>query len=221
MPVLLLALTFHEFAHGWVAYRFGDDTAYQAGRLTLNPLAHLDPVGTLMIFLVHFGWAKPVPINPARMRNPKKHALYVALAGPASNLILAWILAILLRISLSSLSSGLLMEGMSHYTKLWLGFLILGIEINIALAFFNLLPIYPLDGSRVVSGLLPLQQAYAFSRLEPYGFMILIGLILIDHSLNIPVFRLLIWYPVQVFGGLFTGLPWWTLKAMLLHILNF
>jgi Zn-dependent protease len=221
VPVLLMGLTFHEFSHGWMAYRFGDDTAKRAGRLTLNPLAHLDPIGTLMILFVHFGWARPVPIDPTRMRNPKRDSLLVALAGPFSNLLLALLFAILLRVSIHTLGSLTLLESSPGLVKGWVALLITGVEINIALAFFNLIPIHPLDGSRVLSGLLPLRQAYAYSRLEPYGFLILLGLIIAEHSWGIPVFRLLVWYPVEVVGGVLTGIPWWMVRGLLLHLLTF
>jgi Zn-dependent protease len=169
IPVFLLALTIHEFAHGWVANRLGDPTARLQGRLTLNPLAHLDPIGTLAIVLIKFGWAKPVPVDYRYLRNPRRDMMVIAAAGPVSNLLLAAGSAFLLR---------LLPWRMAGPEWAWLVVPILNmlwaaIWVNVILAIFNMLPIPPLDGSRVVSGLLPLRQALSFNRLEPYGFLII------------------------------------------------
>ena len=171
---LFMALTFHEFAHGWVARRLGDRTAEAQGRLTLNPKDHIDPFGTLLlpallIFMkspVVFGWAKPVPINPMNFSNPRKGMMWSALGGPAINLLLAAILAIVFK--------GMLMLDM--IIQPLLVFLIVAIQLNVFLAFFNLVPIPPLDGGRVMVGLLPPRQAVAYSKIEPYGFMIVIAL---------------------------------------------
>lgn len=195
VPVILFALTVHEYAHGWMAERFGDNTARLAGRITLNPIVHLDPIGTLMLFIVHFGWAKPVPVDPRRLRNPRKDMIWVSLAGPAANLALALVFGLTIRFFLPSFSS---VEGLVR-------FLFLGLKINLALALFNLIPIHPLDGSHILSGLLPLNQAYIYSRLEPHGMMVLVGLIILERVFGIPLFSIIIWKPVAVLGSLFTG----------------
>ena len=152
-PPILIALTFHEYAHAYAAYRRGDDTARQLGRLSLNPLRHLDPLGTIMIFLVHFGWAKPVPVNPDLLKNPRKDMLWIAAAGPLSNMVLALVSGLLLRILFAT-------EGMpdAHTGRVMgpLWFMVaMSLQINLALAIFNILPIAPLDGSKILSGLLP------------------------------------------------------------------
>lgn len=168
-PPLLLALTLHELAHGYVAYSFGDPTAYQAGRLTLNPLKHLDPLGTLLFFIMHIGWAKPVPVNPGYFKRPERDMLWVALAGPGANLLLALTSAVLLKLLIA-------LQGMLplFLLKPLLLMLTASIWINIMLAVFNLLPIPPLDGGRVLAGLLPPQLTPAFRRLEPFGFVLLL-----------------------------------------------
>ncbi|MEA3232083.1 MAG: site-2 protease family protein, partial [Thermodesulfobacteriota bacterium] len=150
-PPILIALTFHEYAHAYTANRYGDDTAKQMGRLSLNPLRHLDPLGTIMIFLVHFGWAKPVPVNPSRLRNPKKDMLWISAAGPLANMGLALISGILLR--LLNATAGAPAQH-SSVMGLLIFMVFMSLQINLALAIFNLLPIAPLDGSKILSGLL-------------------------------------------------------------------
>lgn len=176
IPVLL-AITLHEVAHGRAALRFGDRTAQQAGRLSLNPLRHIDPIGTVLVpalllalggFL--FGWAKPVPVNAARLRRPRQDMVWVAAAGPGSNLIMAVGWALLLS---ASLHAG------GGTTGEWLGSMAsVGIYINLLLAVFNMLPIPPLDGGRVLTNLLPPGGlARALDRVEPFGLFIVLGLV--------------------------------------------
>lgn len=169
IPVFLLALTIHEFAHGWVANRLGDPTARLQGRLTLNPLAHLDPIGTLAIVLIHFGWAKPVPVDYRYLKRPRRDMMLVAAAGPASNLLLAIACAFCYRM-IPWTAAGMEWAWLLLPVRAMLR---TGVWVNVILAVFNLLPIPPLDGSRVVSGFLPLRHAISYSRLEPYGFVII------------------------------------------------
>jgi Zn-dependent protease len=180
----LLAITCHEVSHGYVAYRFGDQTARSLGRLTLNPLKHLDIVGTLMVFLVGIGWAKPVPVDFRNLRNPKRDMIWVAAAGPATNFLLAIISAGLLRgvVLLQHYVSGtwganLLFEPIS----LMLAF---SLYINLLLALFNLIPVPPLDGGRVLVGILPNRLAATYSRIEPYGMIIIIVLVFFTKIFN-------------------------------------
>ncbi len=184
IPVFLLALTIHEFAHAWVANRLGDSTARLQGRLTLNPLAHMDPIGTVAILLIGFGWARPVPVDPRQFRNPRRDHILVAAAGPISNLLMAMGMAAFY---------GLMPWGIAGPTWNWLVLPLrlmvrTGVWVNVLLAVFNLFPIPPLDGSRVLSGLLPLRQALAFSRLEPYGFLLIF--LLFVTGIAEPVFGL-------------------------------
>jgi len=162
---LLYSVIIHELAHGWVAHRLGDPTAKMAGRLSLNPLRHLDPFGTLMLFLFGFGWAKPVPINMNYLRDPRKGMIMVSAAGITANILLATTALFLSRFL--SPSSG-------EATRLILYYLA---QINIILAAFNLIPIPPLDGSKILMGFMPEKMQYQFSRLEPYGFFLIIGLL--------------------------------------------
>ena len=187
VPVFLLALTIHECAHGWVAYRLGDPTAKQQGRLTLNPLAHLDIIGLLAIVFIHFGWAKPVPVDARYFRQPRRDMVLVAVAGPLSNAVLAVAAAFCFQMfpwrSVLTPGSAWLVLPVARVIQS-------SVLVNVILAVFNLLPIPPLDGSRVVSGLLPLPQAIAYSRVEPYGFIILFLLFFsgaMDHVLWPPV----------------------------------
>lgn len=174
---LLAGITFHEVAHGYVAYRFGDPTAKNAGRLTLNPLKHLDPVGTLVLVVTRMiGWAKPVPINPAYFENPRKGIFWVSLAGPAANFALAMVFYLLFNFFMFMQT---VMTG--GYADSVLGPAILicfyGIIINIILGIFNLFPIPPLDGSKMLATFLPGRLAGQYMSLEKFGFIILILLI--------------------------------------------
>ena len=176
IPVLIFAVVVHECAHGWVAYKLGDPTAKMAGRLTLNPLPHIDPIGTVVLPLTLlllryltgmgfiFAWAKPVPVNPVYFSNPRKGMLLVGLAGPVSNFLQAILMALLIRLAQPL-----------HITVLTSLFFY-GVLINIVLGVLNLLPVPPLDGSRILTGLLPLRMARAYSRLEPMGMFIIIFL---------------------------------------------
>ena len=169
MAAILIAITVHEFAHAWMSNHLGDPTAKIKGRITLNPLAHLDPLGTLMLVLFRFGWGKPVPFDPFNLRNPRRDAAIISFAGPAANLIFAFFLAMIIRF-------GHLFLG----TQAYLLVIILTpfITIAIILAIFNLIPIHPLDGGKILIGLLPEKLAYQWDEiLGRYGFVIILFLI--------------------------------------------
>lgn len=186
IPVIF-AITLHEAAHGYAARYFGDNTAYMMGRVSLNPVRHIDPMGTiglpiLLVVLgspILFGWAKPVPVNFGNLRNPKRDMRYVAAAGPAINLVMAIAWALALRILLS----------MGVTNQVLFDMCMAGVTINLVLMIFNLLPILPMDGGRILTSLLPNRLAYKFSQLEPYGMMIVV--VLLVSGLITPI----------VFGG--------------------
>ena len=192
IPVLLFALVFHEFSHGWVANKLGDPTAKYAGRLTLNPMAHLDLFGSLMILFVGFGWAKPVPVDSRYLANPRTDMMKIAFAGPASNLLLAFIAGSLIRLTgnMGVLSSMLIMFA----------------QINIMLAVFNMIPIPPLDGSQIFSGLMIRHNPDLVIKLQVYGPQILIGLILFGMLTRISPIWWLISPFVNFFMFLFVGM---------------
>jgi Zn-dependent protease len=194
---ILAAVTFHELAHGWVAYRLGDPTAKMLGRLTLNPFAHLDPMGTLAFVITRrIGWAKPVPVDPRYFRNPHRDIIWVSLAGPAANLLLAAAFAMAIRLLLHG-GATLAGDGLAVPLALMAH---AGVQINVGLAVFNLIPVPPLDGSKILQGLLPLPQAIAFGRLERYGMIILLLLIFSG------VITRLVMPPVESLVGLFMRL---------------
>jgi len=173
-PPLLLALTFHEFSHGYVAWRLGDPTAARQGRLSMNPLRHLDPLGTLAFFLIKFGWARPVPVNPSYFRNPKRGMLLVALAGPMSNLLLAIISAVAIKL-LAPVAISLHGQGMADTVTLpLLMMLVNSVWINLLLCIFNLIPVPPLDGGRILAGFLPDRLAYSLHRFEQIGIVLIL-----------------------------------------------
>ncbi len=171
--------------------------------MTLNPLAHLDFLGTLFLFLFHFGWAKPVPVNPYNFRDPKRDMIYVALAGPGSNLVLALIFGIVLRVLIPHVDPATFSSFPAR--AFLVAFLILSLQINLALAFFNLLPIPPLDGSRIVEGLARGRTALQLQQFFRYGAIVLVLLVLVDVMGIFPVFGLLLWKPVSLFSHLFSG----------------
>ena len=175
---MIFAITLHEAAHGYVARHFGDYTAYQQGRISLNPLIHIDPVGTILIPLVLvvttagqfiFGWAKPVPVNFGNLRNPKRDMLWVAAAGPGANLLMAILWGVVLKVAFV-----LPVNYFSYPLQEMAGG---GVKINLVLMALNLIPIPPLDGGRLAVSLLPNQLAYRFAMIEPYGFIIIVVLL--------------------------------------------
>lgn len=192
LPVVF-AITVHEVAHGWVARRYGDQTAFMLGRLTLNPIKHVDLIGTLLIpgiLLITgtgfiFGWAKPVPVDPRNFKNPRTDMAIVALAGPVSNFIMALLWALIARIGVTlhveAISLPLIYSGVA------------GISINLVLALLNLLPVPPLDGSRILSGMLPAHWAYQYNKLERFGFIIVLIMLssnILSIILALPMFEL-------------------------------
>ena len=187
----LMAITFHEVSHGFIAYRFGDNTARGLGRLTLNPIKHLDIIGTIMIIVVGIGWAKPVPVNFNNLRNPKQDMIRVAAAGPLTNMIIALLSALLIRIIVPMTEPLPDSSWLQIFLEPILLMLAFSIYINLLLAIFNLLPLPPLDGGRVLMGLLPYRQAAALGKIEPYGMIIIIVLVFFTDLFRYTILPLL------------------------------
>lgn len=202
LPPLLFALTFHEAAHGWMALRLGDPTAKLLGRLTLNPLAHLDPLGTL-IFIIppHIGWAKPVPVDVRYLKHPRRDMMWIALAGPVSNVILAFLFGMILR-GMNAVGHDF---SNSPAERALVNMVAWSVVLNLSLAAFNLIPIFPLDGSKVLTGLLSPTAAARFQQLEPVGPILLLGLILIGSFSGVSVIGSIISPFTSTLGRLFTG----------------
>ena len=202
IPAILIALTVHEYAHGYVAWRFGDPTARNAGRLTLNPLSHLDVFGTIMLLFGPFGWAKPVPVNDYNLANPKRDGLLVSLAGPASNILLALVFGYSLRL--------LMAFGPEFMMNIYcIGFLKLCVLINIGIAFFNLIPVPPLDGSHILAGLLPDHLIPSYYNKMRYIPMIFMGLLIAEWGLHIPVFSAIIYPFYKPFAAFWDFIIFW------------
>lgn len=198
-PAFLLAITVHEFSHGYIAYRLGDPTAKNAGRLTFNPISHLDPIGTLAILFIGFGWAKPVPVDPRNFADPRRDNLWVALAGPASNFITAFIFGLFFRVLSPAVAGGGIAETimMMIYLAVW---------INLVLTIFNLLPIPPLDGFHILSGLVSDETYIRLQQFARIGPIILLGMILLSSLSGIHIFATIFGPFVKFFGSLFTGI---------------
>ena len=204
---LIFAITLHEAAHGYAARHFGDDTAWRLGRVTLNPASHIDPIGTvLMPLLLYFvtagafifGYAKPVPVNFGRLRNPKRNMIWVALAGPASNLLQALIWGAVFY----------LLQGMGVEEEFFYKLCGAGMQVNLVLFVLNLFPLPPLDGGRIMVGLLPMRAAMSYARLEPYGFYIVIAL------LYLQILDKLWMRPLMVLSKWLVGTLLWPLASL-------
>lgn len=191
----MFALSFHEYAHAWMASKCGDQTAARMGRLTLNPTAHLDPIGSIMILFVGFGWAKPVPVDGRNLKNPRIDMMKVAAAGPISNLLLAMISGILLRSfnNFQILNDSLFLI-LIYFTR-----------INISLAIFNLIPVAPLDGSQIFSGYLMKKNPSLAWKIQSYGPQVLFGIILFSYVTGFSILWLIMEPFVSFFMFLFTG----------------
>lgn len=208
IPAILLALTVHEFAHGFVAFRCGDTTARDAGRLTLNPIAHLDPLGTLMMIgtyffkFIPFGWAKPVPINPMNFGNPKRDIMLVSLAGPVSNILLALLCGGIIRILEKFVLNAVLGTDLGNFlTSLMM--------INLGLAFFNLIPVPPLDGSKVLIGLLPNKAIPGYLKNSNTLAIVFIILILLESWAHITTISYVLGPVWSVFYHFWTSIIFW------------
>lgn len=181
-PILFIALPVHELAHGWVAYKLGDPTAKMAGRLTLNPFKHLDLIGVLMMYTVGFGWAKPVPVNLNNLRDKRKGTILVAVAGPMSNILLGFISLFIGGIIAKLLETGVIPinneKSLQVFIYVALFFFIL-VTVNINLAIFNMLPVPPLDGSRLISSFIPEEAFYRFARYEQFIGLAFLALVLL------------------------------------------
>jgi Zn-dependent protease len=199
IPPLLFALTFHEFSHAFVATRLGDPTARMLGRLTLNPLAHLDLMGTLVFVLTQrIGWAKPVPIDERYLQHPRRDIMWIALAGPVSNLLLALLFGTIVRfvapMPVTSISQRIILVMLEG-----------SVLVNLGLAAFNLIPIFPLDGSRIVTGILSREWAERYREFDNVGPFVLLGIVVLGMTTGFNLFSYIVSPVVYVLGGFFTG----------------
>ena len=183
-PVILFSLTVHEYSHGRMALRLGDDTAQRLGRLSFNPLRHLDILGVLFFYFVGFGWAKPVPVDPRNFEHPRRDMMYVAIAGPLSNIALAVCCSFFIRLISPEFS----------YLFVILAY---GIWINVALAIFNMLPMYPLDGASVLKGMVSQKTAERMTNLDRFGAFLILGVFLLDHFAHTGILATILMLPIN------------------------
>ncbi len=202
IPVLLFAVTIHEYAHGRVAFALGDPTAKNAGRLSLNPITHIDPLGAICLFLFNFGWAKPVPVHVGYFRNIRRDTILMSLAGPLSNFAAAFVTGLFVRFFLQP-------------WEVYLNVLLYSMLMNIGLGLFNLLPIPPLDGSHVLENLLPPGAAEKFRRFRRYAPLVLIGILMMDNFLHTGIISRILGYPLFQLAYLFGGENFFRLIRML------
>ena len=194
---LLIAITVHEFSHALIAYRLGDSTARNLGRLSLNPLVHLDPLGTLMLFLAGFGWGKPTPVDPNQLRFPGfKGMALVSLSGPISNFLTAALFAVPIRLGIVELPSSLTMPSTGGVGEALGALLTFIVYFNLVLGVFNLIPIAPLDGFKVVLGIVPRDIAEDFARFEIYGPFVLLAIVVLDNFFNVGILSRIIGPPL-------------------------
>lgn len=192
IPVLLFAITIHEYAHGRAAFSLGDPTAKNSGRLSLNPLSHIDPIGAICLFLFNFGWAKPVPLDTRFLRHKRRDTILVSLSGPLANLLTAFIAGILIRFFLFP-------------WDIYLRVLFYMILMNTGLGLFNLLPLPPLDGSHVLENILPREASIRYGQIKRYAPFLLISILILDHFFHIGIFSRLLGYPMIYIAHLFGG----------------
>lgn len=192
IPILLISLTIHEYSHGMMAYLLGDDTAKKQGRLTFNPLKHLDPMGVVFFLIMHFGWAKPVPVDPRNLKDPHRDMMFIAAAGPASNMTLALIFGFFL----GFIGWGPV-EQLTSMQQYALGFLWWGIYCNVGLVVLNMLPVFPLDGSSVLKGLVPRQIALKLDGLDKYCGIVLLGAVLLDNFAGTRILGTILGLPIE------------------------
>jgi Zn-dependent protease len=204
LPILLISLTIHEFSHGYVAYLLGDDTAKRAGRLTLNPISHIDPFGLIMLFVARIGWAKPVPINPYNFNNQKRDTAISAAAGPASNFIFAIFLSVIF--NLIKKIDPLILYTSQGVIQFWLGMLLYAILINLALGLFNLIPVPPMDGSKILGGFLSDDAYYRYTAQEQKGAQILMIILVVSFVFRLNIIGAIIMPPLNFFLKLLTGI---------------
>ena len=199
IPPLLFALTFHEYSHAYVATRLGDPTARLLGRLTLNPIAHLDVTGTIVFILTQrIGWAKPVPVDERYLKHPRRDLMWIAFAGPISNLILAFLFGTIVRFVAPVHMTGT-MERLLLYMAEG------SVLVNLGLAAFNLIPIFPLDGSRILTGVLSREWAERYRQFDHVGPFVLLGIVVLGMATGVNLFSYIVTPFVYILGGLFTG----------------
>ena len=202
IPVLLFAITIHEYAHGKAALSLGDTTAKDAGRLSLNPLSHIDPLGAISLFLFNFGWAKPVPVNTGYFKNPRRDIIMMALSGPIANIGVALVTGIFIRYFILP-------------SEIYLKVLLYMILMNTGLGLFNLLPLPPLDGSHVLENILPSSTSHRYQQFSRYAPFFLIGLLMLDHFFRVNILGRVLIGPILFMSHLFGGDNFFKLLALL------